>query len=390
MSDHILPWSAGPTRNAWDLASLNKLLRSLIKDGLDVEKYRRTIGNIGLKRDGSGCAVAFWSPSGYGKWYFGLDVPGLRSGPANYFTDHVLLFDADEEGALHKVNRTHPTFSILGLSLQGKIFDYIFTTRESCKINLNTMDDLSALTAPALTNKDFLRAYNCYLNSNIFNLEITSDDRQTGLQDLELLRRVLHGPDFGARGLSFERRSLLAELYVVSFKITIAFTTDNADSLEDVQFNAMKLIEATLILSGDRSITISLCQGGRSKTVSKAFTLRQIRESVLLALPRVEATSKKPCLEMWMNGIGEIVAVKDSKKYVKSTMERDLNRQEGGGGVSGVNTHRTRRGRVMDWENGPMYPVSGLSYEMYGWLREECKVQKKAVRKKKKGKAKKR
>ncbi|KAF2820321.1 hypothetical protein CC86DRAFT_412196 [Ophiobolus disseminans] len=85
-----------PIDNGCNLNALNDLLSSLLRDELDVNKYGRALGSLGLRRDRSGGFIGFWTTGGCGSWYIGgghdLENPTQLS---IYSTDMVKAFEAD-------------------------------------------------------------------------------------------------------------------------------------------------------------------------------------------------------------------------------------------------------------------------------------------------------
>jgi hypothetical protein len=104
-------------------------------------------------------------------------------------------------------------------------------------------------------------------------------------------------------------------------QITLAFKLKDVASsttLADVRFDAIPLVQATLKLSLDKPVTISLdVNGTQTSTVLK---IGKLRRNVLDAWqreevnPRVDDT-RQNCPQVWLDGFGRVV------RFVKAAQE---------------------------------------------------------------------
>jgi hypothetical protein len=346
-----------------DVPALNKLMRSLLRDDLDIKKYCRSIDSISIRRDGSGGLVAFWSSSAVGMWYLGPhNVTAYHQPAASMHTDNVSFFEANQGTHLRLLARELPTLSTLTMGLRHQIVHYALSYGQDYRINLDTPDDLRALTGPCFVNKSWLHAYTHLLYKNSYILEVTSDNARS----LERLKRLLGTKFYTRRGDA--HRSVDDPVTELRMFGKVAEFRVQLDVIgPEVRFDVVPFIKATVILAGEREVTIASHGSGdpgngvvdRINTV----TLNQIRRNAMLAWPIDESDSKVECPEIWMDGEGRVVDVRKSEAYIEFAAAGDL--------LRGVNA-AIAGGAVMTHTREGAYPKDESSFEMLGWLRRSC------------------
>jgi hypothetical protein len=357
------------TSNGCDVPALNKLIRSLLRDDLDIKKYCRSINKISVRRDGSGGLVAFWTTSAVGEWYLGpCNVIAYHQPGDSRHTDNVSFFEANQGTRLRFLAREPPTLFTLALGLRSQIVHYALSYGKDYRINLDTPDNLRALTGPCFVDKSWLQAYTHLLYRNSYILEVTSDNARS----LERLKHLV-GTKFYTRDGDAHKNVDDPVTELRMFGKVAEFRIELMLSRSEARFDAVQLVEATVMLSGEREVTIAVqSQSEKSdhgvERTTNTVTLNRIRQNTMLTWPIVELNSRVQCPEIWMDWTGTVVELKRSEACIESSADEDRDRGVDDGTAVMANTEGRR---ILELRKAP-YPKDKSSAEMLRWLRMVC------------------
>ena len=360
--------------NGCNIVALNKLFTTIRVDEVNFKRYWRTIGHIGLQRDGSGGAMAFRTirgaggdPVGWGigRWGIGGNTRELRGDDAHYFATSISFFEAIPGSHVRMLERESPNLLLIDERSLNLVFSYGSTYQVQKTINLDIPVDLISMTNIMLVNRAWSEATQCYLQVQTYKFEITNTN------GMKRLYQWLRSPFFLSRHhmevtykptasnpLTYSARLVR----IAGMQVILGFKTNN---MEDVRFDLVKLIEATLILKGDCTVIVR----PRDVALSNTFTLAKLRSDAMLAWPIVQSEWSKKCPEIWTNGLGKIIKVEDSGAFFRED-EHDY-----------ADTHEIRVTANVD-PNGlrslelatslkQLFPHPGSSYELLVWLRDD-------------------
>ncbi|KAF2820342.1 hypothetical protein CC86DRAFT_471438 [Ophiobolus disseminans] len=319
-----------PESNGFHLTGLNDILKTLLRDKPDIAKYRRTIGSIGIKRDGSGGVVVFWTTNSDGKWDFTRRAPTCHRESKSFYTDYVRLFESNDDEPFQWLGREAPNLASLKRSLQFKILRYALTAKSYYTINVDTGKDYRTLTALLEVCKEWRYVYDTYSYYNSHNLEIVHTASRGGLRDFSMLARLLqttfrrYPP---SSDVDSDFRAWPFDSYT-SFRLSIVFAVAASSSLREVRFNATNLIKAICMVTEHLDITVILqSASGETAWASKTFTLRRMRQDALQAWSISRTDAEEQCPDIWMDGMGDVVEVVNDPN-LEAVVDVDVDRKE--------------------------------------------------------------
>lgn len=219
----------------------------------------------------------------------------LAGNDAHYFTTSVSFFEAIPGSNVRMLDRESPASLLINERNLHLILPYELIYRAQSTINLDTPADLISLTNIMLLNRAWSDATECYLEIQTYKFEITNTN------SMKRLYQWLRSPFFLSRHymkVTYKPTASDPPTYsdrlvrIAGMQVTLGFETNN---MEDVRFDLVKLIEATLILKGDCMVIVR----PRDATLSNTFTLAKLRSDDRLAWPIVHSDCNRKMPLNW-------------------------------------------------------------------------------------------
>jgi hypothetical protein len=328
--------------------ALTAALRAFQRDDLDMKRLRRVIAHVGLKRDGSGGAVVFLTNKG-NRW-----TPSRTSTrPKGFmpYLDNIQYFTAKQGQTLRRTSTGPANIFALPYLLRGRIIEYALACNEVQDVAIDTAPAILAAMGPLTLGHDghdvLQRTLTAYIDSNRFSIVMKSTHANAQFPRFERIGQILSRIFYRKYSLH-DRADPWPDMTSWRIQITLAFETKDVATftkLADVRFDAMPLVQATLKLSLDKPVTISLdVNGAQTSTV---LCISKLRHAVLEAWqgdevkPREDDT-RKNCPQVWLDGFGGIVRVVKAAQEEHASLEpteRSAMRQA----LVDLSTHRDPR-----------------------------------------------
>jgi hypothetical protein len=239
--------------------------------------------------------------------------------------------------------------------------EYTLTLPKNHKVDVSNNGLLNIL-GTRLANRSWRHRYPDSFHYNKYVLEINSNDttRNTTIEGFGTLGKLLRSqicmcrPDNG--GIADQKKEPALFATNANYQISICFHIAEALTMKNLRSDIVPLIEATLLSKNGCPITIAV--RNKTKNASHTITLHQLRQYALTKWPKVDAVDPKPCSEMWINGLGQVVEVNEPKAVTgkKRNAEVEHKRQAEGG--------RKKKKKKKGMSKEPECPVGGSSYEV--------------------------
>jgi hypothetical protein len=300
---------------------LNRTLQLLQEDYLEPKKFSRAIHSIGVKRHGSGSVIVF-STIAPGA----ANLTGLRLSRQQRFIPYLhdtRLFHVDTEGNLRMSPRTSrpATLNQFPVVLQTRIFKYSLSDHEPTNLSLEAAPAIiralqPIFSGPLLFDKASLADQSAtYLPVNKFVIQHKLKYKAGQLDRFDRPCKLLwtvHYPKshIGTCDITWP---LIQYWPSVTINIVFVLQDPSLTSLEDVCFDAMPLLLATLCIMPEKRFIVHLRNsdntGVRITQTKNLIFLHELRSTMLKAWryikPQVsDATTEKP--QMWINGPGTV------------------------------------------------------------------------------------
>jgi hypothetical protein len=343
--------------------ALTVTIRCLQRDDLNLKKYHRTLGEIHLKRDGSGGWITFLSTANHSRKQLAI------------YVDDSLRFTTQEGKNLRVSKREPPTFLGLPLRLRSRILKCSLTYPKVQMINLDNERVIRDAIRPLYINRFiFMHSFSHYVTNNHFIIELTPRCIGTS-SDLLRITKLL----WTAQNVDTRRTDLRGSLWPnlahwPSVQIYLNFDlakTSTVSHIGDLLFDAIPLIQVTLGVSIDKDIPIKLHASNKSKTI----TLYQLRSNVSKAWEKLRPDPKDPTIDrpkIWVNGVGDVVDVVSANR-MPGTIENIVRRGRNGM-QNPLESPSIHSSRYDPWFVSPTIPQeSAPAYEMFQYLQHLCR-----------------
>jgi hypothetical protein len=306
-----------PTSQALtDAERLSKTFEALAKDELDMKKFRRVIGDIGITPNGTGGIFVFWTPG----WRYIKDHAQTRGhDDVNPLLDHARSFSSDEEGKLSFNKKTSDSKgSYIGLldlprSVLTQVVEYTLYSSTPRELDLDSFADMKDLYGVLYSDMCIHNSHIVsFLHDSTFNLSIMTSDAiaKFDFSKLERLLQTLFQGYFNG-----ERHTVrFGALDHYSINLIVHFRTPGVvSSFSNIRINITNIVTCTFYAGRERAVRIWLYNGtsvlrGHVSTVDK---LRSRVSSVLSKYVKKDHPHDHNirCPEIWINGHGKIVDV---------------------------------------------------------------------------------
>lgn len=295
---------------ASNVERLTATFQALAKDDLDMKRFRRAIGDIGIKADGTVGVFAFWTPA----WrdtnnhaYATIDHernPLLEH--ARYFTarpGEKLAFDKNDLTGLLDLPKV----------VLNKIVEHTVCQELAHELDLDSFTDMKDLYGIIYANRWLHDQYmNLFLSSNTFNLSVMSSNARATF-DYSKLDRLLR-TQFRYVSNKGPGHILFGAAAGYSINLHVHFGTSVlVSSLKNIRVNVVPFIAATFGARGDRIWKIYL-HNGTSILQGRVSTIRKLRHEVIAMLSKFVKKDHIDdvhvrCPEIWINGHGKVVNI---------------------------------------------------------------------------------
>ncbi|KAF2820395.1 hypothetical protein CC86DRAFT_459862 [Ophiobolus disseminans] len=241
----------------FDTKRLTQLVQASSKDCLTMKKFRHAIGNVAVKRDGSGGAFTFWTP----QWPSNLsDARFHGTSDERSFLENARYFSAHETHGLRWVEDKPVRFLDLPHRIRTRIVEDIIRNSNAYKLDLNTKMDFRTLCSVLYIHREMRNTHGgAFLHGSMFTVSMTSRDAYTTF-DFAKLRRLMYKPF----GIYFEGDYTEDQRFgsAADFALDLHVHVDTVIALKDVRINALPIIVATLLAHGKYEISVTLHTGG--------------------------------------------------------------------------------------------------------------------------------
>ncbi|KAH7086583.1 hypothetical protein FB567DRAFT_603675 [Paraphoma chrysanthemicola] len=295
--------------------ALNEMVHMINHDVLGLRKFRRLIRSIRLKEDGSKGMVVF-------KTSLDLtvasrcDLMDFRSSPYNEFH-----FVAEGGNNLRVLGRNPTTLMTLPVYVRWTIWRRVFRYGDIQKLSMDNRPNIMRALRPIFTSKGMLLdAAPHYLMWNEFILELKFTERVAdtfyrSLRDMKPLIDMVHDPnrhlDLRSIGLTHEDDAELPYLGLgSSLNFHIIFELQDCDSLSDIRFDALPLLQMTADWPRTKAIRLSIRSPNRqgASEVRKVLILLNLQDAVMQAWGNLHPRPRPSTSPRFMvNGHGVVV-----------------------------------------------------------------------------------
>jgi hypothetical protein len=296
------------TQSGRNVKRLNQTFQLLCNDELGMRKFRRTIGDIGIKADGSSGVFVFSSRISKSA------SRSLYAEESNTLLDHARYFSNADDGTLQFITPAPPRLLDLPNSVLTRIMKHTLHVQKAVKINLDSSYDLKKAHGVFSSDKELYNKYVKIFLQNTFELSMSTTEAHVSFGFTKL--KCLLQTRFETRRDIFNMRTYSCFATDVKYSIILhvhSSTPPLMVSLSQVRINMMPLIAATFLADPMRIVKIHL-RTGNELVRSRSILIQQLRQEALKALETYVKEDHRTdfmmqCPEVWINGHSEIVRV---------------------------------------------------------------------------------
>jgi hypothetical protein len=299
---------AAHVRSACDLKRLGEVVQALFRDELGMKKFRRAIGDIGIKADGSGGVFVFWTP-GWEQNAMAAQIAG--SGQCNPLFDQARYFNVHRDETLSFANRVPRRLLGLPRSVLTRVLEHTLDSRKPFEIDLDSFKDFRDFFGILYVDMGIHnRHIGSVLREQRFELSMMTTETRDGL-DYGKLKRLLQ-TTFEFYPHAGKKKSRVNFGTDVDYAINL-HVHSGTPNLDDIRLNAIPLLVATFAANRTRIIKIH-AHKANNEVETSTFQICRCRQEVLKDLERyvkkdhaVDAWVR--CPQVWINGHGGLVSV---------------------------------------------------------------------------------